>query len=575
MRKLTSGNKTPPLLGVWMRFAFAALLCASLLTFSGAFYFLNSNSALAATPVILNYQGRLADSGGNLLGGSGTNYNFRFSIYDASTSGTRLWPSATPSTMTVQVKDGVFNVGIGDTTASGDALTVDVFDNDPIYLQVEVFNTGTSLFEAFTPRQRIIAGGFAIRAATVDNLTITTSSDYTFNVINNSSARANLQVEGQLRVGNYSSCAAQSALGGGSLCYDTSNGNLFIFNSVSSSWVSLGGGGGGSSTLQNAYDLGNVINTTSSRDILFTLQNTATDSNFIVDIESGSTGFIDFRSAGSTAFKVQSSVITASQNFDAVAGLDVTGAAFTVGGSNFQVATTGAVTLAGPITGTSALTIQSASGNNLILIGGGSGIVNISDDASISGNATVSGIFVVSGNTTLANATASNLGITTNANIGGAFSVVGNTSLTTLSFSNATGTNLGLTGSANLGGTLSVVGSSAFTNATASNLGVTGNANISGLFSVVGTTSFTNASGSGVSNIWTSNASTTNLTIRGLTGSTQCLQVNSSGNVFGTGVACGSTSSGAPTDATYVTLTSNATLSAERLLTGSANVTIT
>ena len=77
--------------------------------------------AFAATgvPEIINHQGRLLSLSGDLLGGNGTNYCFRFSIWNVSTGGTRdpnqLWPSsfAVPSTMTVSVKNGVFAVGIG------------------------------------------------------------------------------------------------------------------------------------------------------------------------------------------------------------------------------------------------------------------------------------------------------------------------------------------------------------------------------------------------------------------------------------------------------------------------------
>ncbi|MEK7504781.1 MAG: hypothetical protein AAB589_00635, partial [Patescibacteria group bacterium] len=68
-------------------------------------------------PTVISYQGRLADSSGNLLGGSGTTYYFKFSIWDNSTvgSGSRLWPSSAPTSVSTAVRQGVFNVNIGDT----------------------------------------------------------------------------------------------------------------------------------------------------------------------------------------------------------------------------------------------------------------------------------------------------------------------------------------------------------------------------------------------------------------------------------------------------------------------------
>ncbi len=134
--------------------------------------------AAPGVPRMLNYQGRLLSSGGTLLGGTGTEYCFKFSFYDVPTvgSGTKLWPASAPSTMTAPVRNGVFTVGIGDTNIGGDVLDFNFQDTDAAYLNVEVATKvgatcapgdGAESFETFSPRQRILASGYAINASMV------------------------------------------------------------------------------------------------------------------------------------------------------------------------------------------------------------------------------------------------------------------------------------------------------------------------------------------------------------------------------------------------------------------------
>jgi len=152
--------------------------CAMIIAlFLAGVFFIPFADADRGVPRIINHQGRLLDSSGNLLGGAGTDYCFRFSIYTDSAAGapdTKLWPSGTPSNMTINVKQGVFNARIGDTAQGGDILDFDFQQNDEIYLNVEVADRvgadcsgGDEVFENLDPRNRILASAFAINAVSV------------------------------------------------------------------------------------------------------------------------------------------------------------------------------------------------------------------------------------------------------------------------------------------------------------------------------------------------------------------------------------------------------------------------
>jgi len=141
-------------------------LCAIVLLSFGAF---GLTFAASGTPTTLSFQGRLYDSSGNLLGGSGTNYYFKFSLWDSPTVGlgTRLWPASAPSSFSTSVKQGVFNVDIGD-TADGypDALNYNFNTNGTIYLQIEVSSDNVT-FQTLGPRQLVTAAAFSELAGAV------------------------------------------------------------------------------------------------------------------------------------------------------------------------------------------------------------------------------------------------------------------------------------------------------------------------------------------------------------------------------------------------------------------------
>ena len=121
------------------------------------------NVPALASGTLLSFQGRLTDATGNLLGGSGTDYYFRFAIFDAPTGGSQLWPSAVPATITLRATQGVFNTLLGDTGVGYETLGLP-FDGTAYYLQVQVASVFAGPFETMTPRQRIGQAGFAVNA---------------------------------------------------------------------------------------------------------------------------------------------------------------------------------------------------------------------------------------------------------------------------------------------------------------------------------------------------------------------------------------------------------------------------
>lgn len=131
----------------------------------------------AGVPQLLSYQGRLTDSSGNPLGGTGTVYCFRYSIYDATSAGNKVWPTGTPTNSTTTVVDGVF----ADTIGRMDTLDYNFVSTSTLYLNVAVNQTTSTCggsWEDLVPRQQITASGFALTAESVygDAIRIATST---------------------------------------------------------------------------------------------------------------------------------------------------------------------------------------------------------------------------------------------------------------------------------------------------------------------------------------------------------------------------------------------------------------
>jgi len=103
-------------------------------------------SGWASVPTNMNYQGKLTDPDGNPLNGT---YDMTFYLFSASSGGSALWSENHTS---VQVTDGIYSVQLG-------SLTVDLFENNELYLEVEIEG------ETLAPRQQLTSTAFSMRSA--------------------------------------------------------------------------------------------------------------------------------------------------------------------------------------------------------------------------------------------------------------------------------------------------------------------------------------------------------------------------------------------------------------------------
>ncbi|MEK7572517.1 MAG: hypothetical protein AAB493_01520, partial [Patescibacteria group bacterium] len=299
-----------------------------------SFFFSNTVFAVAGVPTLLHHQGRLLNSSGSLLGGSsGTNYCFKFSLYDNATppGGTKLWPSGAPTKMTVNVKNGILNVDIGDTSVGGEgnALDFDFNSTDEVYLNIQVADSSggscagvaDGSYENLSPRSRVVSAGYAINSKTVggftpsqtptgsqipvlslgnltfgDAATISTAAGTGLTLDSGTTGALNIGTGSNAKmitIGNTTTTTSVVLTKGGTgnitltgfNCSTLLNGGALTTDASGNIICSGDDATGGGSTLQSIYDTasGNTILTTTARNVAFTLGEVVTPTSFTIE----------------------------------------------------------------------------------------------------------------------------------------------------------------------------------------------------------------------------------------------------------------------------------------------------
>lgn len=151
------------------------ILMAIATLFSVAFVFMGSSSASALTtvPTLMNFQGRLTDSSGNIKP-NGT-YNMKLRLFTVSSAGTSVWSEdrLVSATQGVTVTNGLFTVQLG----SISPLSASLFASGPLYLEVELPTPATATSSSptwtegpMTPRNQLATSAYAYNAETLDGL---------------------------------------------------------------------------------------------------------------------------------------------------------------------------------------------------------------------------------------------------------------------------------------------------------------------------------------------------------------------------------------------------------------------
>lgn len=167
-----------------------------------------------AVPPLLNYQGRLAESGA-LVNGS---RDATFRIFPVSSGGTALFTETHSGASAISVSSGIFNVLIG---ALSGGVPIAVFDGADRYLEV-------TIGAATLPRQRLVSVGYAFRSEVSSS--IESTGTISIELLNVSSINVNgsILLSGGVKIGNSIVLGAVSGTLGAPNTIAFDNGDGFI-----------------------------------------------------------------------------------------------------------------------------------------------------------------------------------------------------------------------------------------------------------------------------------------------------------------------------------------------------------
>lgn len=143
-------------------------------------FFVAPHAQAVNPPTLMNFQGRLTNTAGNIVADG--SYNMIFSIYSAASGGTQLWTETRDTTNRVAVTSGLFSVKLGEVNP----LSANIFEsNSALYFDIQLANpatatcstAGCATYEApMTPRSQLATSAYAFSATSAESAVTATSA---------------------------------------------------------------------------------------------------------------------------------------------------------------------------------------------------------------------------------------------------------------------------------------------------------------------------------------------------------------------------------------------------------------